>query len=198
MGMESVLGALRLGQFSDGKALADRQRESRLPEQTAAQLDRLVLFFLGLLERLMPQAEDEPVADGPLGTVGPPDGAGHELDRGDLGGVARLEVVDKLLLPGRKLTGILPGQQHGPGGQAVRGGVVFRMVFPREQCARPVLFCAFRWLISAPLGLAFGFGFSAETSSCPSRVWWQAWPFFPPFVAVPDVVGTARTQMDPD
>ena len=53
---------------------------------------------------------------------------------------ARLEGVDQLLLPGRKLTGILTGQQHGLGGQAVRDGVKFRVAFPRGRARASALF----------------------------------------------------------
>ena len=157
MGVEGVLGALRLGQFADGKLPADRQRESRLPEQTSAQFDRLDLFYFGLLERFMPQAEHEPVAGGPRGSVGPPDGGGHALDCRELGGVARLEGVDQLLLPGRELTGILTRQQHGLSGQAVRDGVKFRAAFPRGS-SRARTFAGVTLVDLRTFGLGFAFG----------------------------------------
>jgi hypothetical protein len=44
MGMDGVIRARRFGERSNLESLADRKRESRLPEEPATELDRLIIL----------------------------------------------------------------------------------------------------------------------------------------------------------
>ena len=69
MGMAGVLATQRLGEHSQGKPLADGKRERQLPEQTSAEVDRLVKLQLRLLDRLVLKPQRDAPPRGELGSL---------------------------------------------------------------------------------------------------------------------------------